>query len=51
MGDIIVLSVLAVAVTLAVRSIIKSRKSGGCAGWLKCACCSSNCGGCSDSCG
>lgn len=50
MGDVIVLSVLVGIVLLAVRSILKSRASGGCAGCSKCAhacSCSGNCGGCS----
>ena len=50
MGDIIVLSVLAAAVILAVRSIIKARKSGGCAGCSGCSGCSHSCScGCGES--
>lgn len=41
MGDFLVLSVLAVAVLLAFRSIRKDVKKGGCVG------CSGNCSGCS----
>lgn len=41
MGDFIVLAVIAGAVVLAVRSLLKDRKKGGCAG------CSGNCGSCS----
>lgn len=44
MGDIIVLSVLGVIVALAVRSMVKDHKSGGCAG------CSHNCHSCGASC-
>ena len=44
MGDIIVLSVLAGVVILAVRSMIKSRKSGCCG---SCSGCSGNCAACS----
>ena len=43
MGDIIVLSVLAGIVLLAVRSLLKSRASGGCSG---CSGCSGGCSGC-----
>ena len=44
MGDIIVLTVLAGIVLLAVRSLLKSRASGGCSG------CSGGCSGCSGGC-
>ena len=44
MGDIIVLSVIIFTVALAVRSLWKDHKKGGCAG------CSRNCGSCSASC-
>ena len=44
MGDIIVLTVLAGSVLLAVRSLLKSRARGGCSG---CSGCSGNCSGCS----
>ena len=47
MGDIIVLTVLAGIVLLAVRSLLKSRASGGCSGCSKC---SGGCAGCSGSC-
>ena len=47
MGDIIVLTVLTGTVLLAVRSILKSRTSGGCAGCSKCSGCCSGCSGCS----
>lgn len=46
MGDIIVLTVLAGIVLLAVRSLLKSRASGGCAGCSKCSGCCSGCSGC-----
>ena len=48
MGDIIVLTVLAGIVLLAVRSMVKSRASGGCSGCSKC---NRGCAGCSGSCG
>ena len=44
MGDIIVLTVLAGIVLLAVRSMLKSRTRGGCSG---CSGCSGSCSGCS----
>ena len=44
MGDIIVLTVLAGIVLLAVRSLIKARSRGGCCG---CSGCSGSCSGCS----
>ena len=47
MGDIIVLTVLAGIVLLAVRSLLKSRARGGCSG---CSGCSGNCSGCHYSC-
>ena len=47
MGDIIVLTVLAGIVLLAVRSLLKSRRTGGCSGCSKCSGCCSSCGGCS----
>ena len=47
MGDIIVLTVLAGAVLLAVRSLLKQRKEGCCGG---CSGCSGNCSGCSRGC-
>ena len=40
MGDIIVIAVLAVVVAFAVRSLMRQRKKGGCAG------CSCGCGSC-----
>ncbi len=40
MGDILILSVLALCCILAVRSLYKGRKQGGCSG------CSSCCGSC-----
>ena len=43
MGDIIVLTVLAGIVLLAVRSMLKSRARGGCSGCSKC---SGGCAGC-----
>ena len=43
MGDIIVLTVLAGIVLLAVRSLLKSRAAGGCSG---CSGCSGGCSGC-----
>ncbi|MBR4290808.1 MAG: FeoB-associated Cys-rich membrane protein [Oscillospiraceae bacterium] len=43
MGDIIVMSVLAGFVLLAVRSLLKSRARGGCCG---CSGCSGGCAGC-----
>ena len=43
MGDIIVLTVLAGIVLLAVRSLLKSRATGGCSG---CSHCSGGCIGC-----
>ena len=43
MGDIIVLTVLAGIVLLAVRSLLKTRASGGCGG---CSGCSGGCSGC-----
>ena len=43
MGDIIVLTVLAGIVLLAVRSLLKSRARGGCSGYSGC---SGNCAGC-----
>ena len=46
MGNVIVLSVLAGIVLLAVRSILKSRASGGCAGCSKCSGCCGSCSGC-----
>ena len=46
MGDVIVLSVLVGIVLLAVRSILKSRASGGCAGCSKCSGGCGSCGGC-----
>ena len=44
MGDIIVLAVLGVIVALAVRSLYRDHKKGGCAG------CSHNCGSCGSVC-
>ena len=44
MGDIIVLTVLAGIVLLAVRSLLNSRARGGCSG---CSGCSGSCSGCS----
>lgn len=44
MGDLIVIGVLAAAVLLAVRSLWKNHKAGGCAGCSKCS------GGCSCGC-
>lgn len=44
MGDIIVLSVIGIASALAVRSLWKDRKKGGCSG------CSHNCSHCSYRC-
>ena len=41
MGDIIVLTVLAGIVLLAVRSLLKSRARGGCSGCSGCSSCSS----------
>ena len=51
MGDIIVLSVLAIAVILAARSIIKSRASGCCGCCSGCNGCAhaGNCSGCGES--
>lgn len=46
MGDIIVLTVLAGIVLLAVRSLIKSRAHGGCSGCSGCSGCCSGCSGC-----
>ena len=46
MGDVIVVSVLAGIVLLAVRSLLKSRASGGCGGCSKCSGCNGNCSGC-----
>lgn len=42
-GDMIVIAVIGLAVFLAVRSMLKDRKNGGCAG---CSGCSGNCGNC-----
>ena len=44
MGDAIVLAALVAVIGLAVRSLVKSRKRGGCAG------CSGNCGCCGGNC-
>jgi len=44
MGDLIILAALAVIVALAVRSIVKARKKGGCAG------CSGGCANCAHKC-
>ena len=44
MGDLIIILALAAVVTLAVRSLIKSRKKGGCAG------CSGGCANCAHKC-
>jgi len=44
MGDIIVLSALGLVVALAIRSLWKDHKRGGCAG------CSRNCANCASSC-
>lgn len=44
MGDFIVLAVLGIVVALAVRSLYRDHKKGGCAG------CSHNCGSCSAHC-
>ena len=46
MGDIIVLTVLAGIVLLAVRSLLKSRARGGCGGCGGCSGCSGGCSGC-----
>ena len=46
MGDIIVLTVLAGIVLLAVRSLLKSRARGGCGGCSGCSSCSGGCAGC-----
>lgn len=46
MGDIIVLTVLAGIVLLAVRSLLKSRARGGCSGCSGCSSCSGGCAGC-----
>ena len=46
MGDIIVLTVLAGIVLLAVRSLLKSRARGGCSGCSGCSRCSGGCAGC-----
>lgn len=46
MGDIIVLTVLAGIVLLAVRSLLKSRARGGCSGCSGCSSCSGGCSGC-----
>ena len=43
MGDIIVLTVLAGIVLLAVRSLLKTRATGGCSG---CSGCNGGCAGC-----
>ena len=48
MGDILVLSVLAVIVFLAVRSMLKNRKKGCCG---SCSGCSGGCSGCARGCG
>ena len=51
MGDIIVLSILGAVVLLAVRSMLKAKKSGGCAGCSKCSGgCAGGCAGCSYNC-
>ena len=47
MGDIIVISVILFFVGLAVRSMWKGHKNGGCAG---CSGCSHNCGSCHSAC-
>ena len=47
MGDIIVLTVLAGIVLLAVRSMLKSRTRGGCSGCSGCSGSCSSCSGCS----
>ena len=47
MGDIIVLTVLAGIVLLAVRSMLKSRARGGCSGCSGCSGSCSSCSGCS----
>ena len=47
MGDIIVLTVIGFCVALAVRSMWKDHKNGGCAG---CSGCSHNCGRCQSAC-
>lgn len=44
MGTLIVLAVLALVVFLAVRSLLRARKNGGCSG------CSGGCSGCSGGC-
>lgn len=44
MGDLIVLAVLGMVVALAVRSLYRDHKKGGCAG------CSRNCGSCGSAC-
>lgn len=44
MGNLIVLAVLGVIVALAVRSLYRDHKKGGCAG------CSRNCGSCGSAC-
>ena len=46
MGDIIVLTVLAGIVLLAVRSLLKSRARGGCGSCGGCSGCSGGCSGC-----
>ena len=46
MGDIIVLTVLAGIVLLAVHSLLKSRARGGCGGCSGCSSCSGGCAGC-----
>jgi hypothetical protein len=47
MGDIIVISVILFFVGLAVRSMWKDHKKGGCAG---CSGCSHSCGSCASAC-
>lgn len=47
MGDFIVLTVIGFCVALAVRSMWKGHKNGGCAG---CSCCSHGSDGCASAC-
>ena len=45
MGDVLILTVIAAVSLLAIRSLLKNKKKGGCCG--SCSGCSGNCGGCS----
>ena len=46
MGDIIVISALALAVALVIASLVRRKKKGACGGCSGCAGCSGCCAGC-----